>query len=97
MESFHRLIFYYFLIRPPERAKYTISLAYYLFTLILLLCFKIKLKAQRCTNMWYILSIVSILILLGTFINATITLRLPFIFILKLFIISNIPDMEYSM
>ena len=45
--------------------------------------------------MWEILSISSIFIILGTFINSTITLRLILYFYpLKLFLISNIPDLK---
>tara|TARA_B100000886_G_scaffold264211_1_gene188720 strand:- start:10792 stop:11889 length:1098 start_codon:yes stop_codon:yes gene_type:complete len=96
-ESFSRLIIGYFVIRPQDHFLNTI----YLWTLvsypsIIYLFFKNKFKSLNLkNNMWEILSISSIFIILGTFINSTITLRLILYFYpLKLFLISNIPDLK---
>lgn len=94
-ESFSTLVYGYFVIRPKDPILNTL----YLWTIvsypsIIYLFFKNKFKSINLTNnMWEILSISSIFIILGIFIDETITLRLILYFYpLKLFLISNIPD-----
>lgn len=96
-ESFIRLLKGYFIYRTSDPIINT----FYHWTIIcspsiIYLFFRNKFKnLETKNNMWFILSISSVLIIIFTFINSTITLRmLLYFYPLKLLILSNFPEIK---